>query len=276
MANYCNAKIKFEGSKEKLEEIANLITKPGRFSSLSIDYSYLEPSLPGIENKFIFQLFGCDWYKFISDEYTEQEKQKFHKKVESLIKSEGWIGLRDGYINESARDVSVDLQENNLIIEVTFSWYCPTLFFFKIAQNFNVNVKILEFVEGQHTIISHFNDNKDCIDVLNNHENILNNQLFRNLSIELGLHKPSDLVATAIISNHFDLAKEIINQFNVTENDIRHSFQDMIKYTQDSFDIYQSSAFVNLDTNILENININEKVGLFNSIINNKSSLKNN
>ena len=103
--------------------------------------------------------------------------------VQQLIKSEGWIGLRDGYINESARDVSVDLQENNLIIEVTFSWYCPTLFFFKIAQNFNVNVKILEFVEGQHTIISHFNDNKDCIDVLNNHENILNNQLFRNLSI---------------------------------------------------------------------------------------------
>lgn len=255
MPNYASTKIFFEGSKTKLQEIEKLLIKPGRYSEYAIDFSYIEGKVPGISDKSVYQLFGCDWEKYVMKEYSTEEFNVFHNKVTKLIKSEKWIGLRDNYINDSSQDVVTQYEDGKLVINVTFNWYCPTLFFAKIAEDFGVNLKVLEFVEGNETFISYVDSEGQCIDLKNSFATIRENETFRNLAIELGLHTPSELAVSLLVSGDEKIVKQLIKNYNIDTDQISFSFNDMQKYAEDGWDIYKSSAFVGLDTESMLDMN---------------------
>lgn len=254
MSNHASTIIHFEGSKTKLQEIEKLLIRPGTHSDHEINFSYVDGKVPGIDNKFVYQLFGCDWNKYLRKEYNTEEMHQFNQKVAQLVKSQKWIGLRDAYVNRS-QDVSSQHLENKLVIRATFNWYCPTLFFAKIAEDFGVNVKILEFIEGNETVISYIDKKGDCVDVKNSLQSIIENQDFRDLSVELGLHKPAELAAVALFVGAKPLVKQLIKDYDINSDQMSFAINEMIKFGEDNWDIYQSSAFVGLDTNKLKNIN---------------------
>lgn len=247
MSNHASVKIYFDGSSKQLEKVKDLIITEGKFSQNTIDFSYVKPMLPGISNKNIFELFGCDWNKFILKQYTSEEIQKFEEKVHKFLKQEGWIGFRDSYINESSRDATAYYKDKTLVIEAEFSWYCPTLFFVKIAQDFQLTMKALEFVEGNETIISYMDSKGKCVDIKNSSESILKSQEFRDYSVELGLHKPEELVVVAMFSGNKSLAKKIIQDYKVSSDEMSFAVNKLKDYAEDHWDIYQSSPFIGLN-----------------------------
>lgn len=254
MSNHASTVIYFEGSKQKLHDIEKLLIKTGTHGNHEINFSYVDGKVPGIDNKFVYQLFGCDWNKYIRKEYSPEEMHVFNQKVAHLVKSQKWIGLRDGYVNHSF-DVSAQHIDNKLVIHANFNWYCPTLFFAKIAEDFGVNVKILEFVEGNETVINYIDKKGNCIDIKNSLQSIIENQDFRDLSVELGLHKPAELAAVALFVGARPLVKQLIKDYDITSEQMSFAINKMIKFGEDNWDIYQSSAFVGLDTDKLKNIN---------------------
>jgi hypothetical protein len=247
MANYASAKVVFEGNQDQLEKVKNLVITKGRFSEHAIDFSYVKPMLPGVRDKQLFELFGCDWDNFVMKKYTPEEKEKYTQKVEALIKREGWIGFRDNYINDSSRDASAEYKDDKLVIKAEFSWYCPTLFFAKVAEDFGLNVKVLEFVEGNNTVISYIDSKGKCIDVVNNAQNIIENQEFRNYAIELDLHKPSEIVVLALYTGNEKLAEKIIKDYKVSIKEMTATLEEIKKNGEDPWDMYHSSVFVGLD-----------------------------
>lgn len=199
----------------------------------------------------------------VLNKYTPEESKLFENKVQKLLKQEGWIGFRDSYINESSREVSAYYKDKTLIIEAEFSWYCPTLFFAKIAQDSKVTMKALEFIEGNETVISYINSKGKCVDIKNNADSILSYQEFRDYSVELGLHKPSELVVVAMFSENNSLAKKIIQDYSVSSDDMSFAFNELKKYSEDPWDIYSSSAFVGLDRDKIKELNTMEYMHKF-------------
>lgn len=185
MSNNCSVKILFTGEKENLEKVKDLIIKPSIYSNESICFDYIKDKVPGISNKQIYQLFGCDLNKLLHDKYSNADVLKFNNKVNKLLEQESWIGLRDYYINDSAREVNFSITNETLLINCEFSSYCPTNFFAVVAKDFDLKLKTVEFIEGDKTIISYIDHNNQCIDITNNSSNILTNKIFRDYSLEL-------------------------------------------------------------------------------------------
>lgn len=247
MSNTAIVKVFFEGSTTQLKKVNDLIITKGPFNKTIIDFDYIKPMVPGIKDKQMYELFNCDFYKLNSDEYSPEETKQYHDNVEQLVKSQGWIGMRDMYVNQPSWNAETSYKDGRLKVEASFHWYVPTLFFAKIAKDFGLTMKALEFVEGNNTFLSYTNETGVCIDIKNSHESIINNEIFRDYSIELGLHKPSDLVAVCIVTGNTNLAKELIKKNSVTSEEMEFSFSSLNVHAKEPFDFYQSSAFVGLD-----------------------------
>lgn len=268
MANYASTKIFFEGSDSQLKQIEKLLIKPGVYSQYAIDFSYMNGKVPGISDKQMYQLFGCDWDKYIRKEYSTKDINVFRKKVAQLIDSEKWIGLRDSYVNESSQDVVAEYEDNKLVIKATFSWYCPTLFFTKVAQDFGLTVKVLEFLEGNETYISYVEKDGQTVDLKNNFDTIRENENFRNLAIELGLHTPSELVVSCLISGDEKIVTQLIQKYDIDTEQISSAFYDMLKYAKEGWDVYGSSVFIGLNKKTMLQTKENELIDKFSDLQN--------
>lgn len=250
MSNHASVTVIFDGSQKQLNKIYDMILVDG-IEGKSVNFNYVEPFLPGLSDRQIYALFGAD----VDKDYSQEEIDIFHNKVNKLLSDNGWIGLRDHYINTSSHNSVAFFKEDSLVVQTTFSSYTPTLFFHKIATDFKCSMAVLEYMEGMYTLVSYVDKNGQCFDSKNTNDNILNNEEFRDYSIKLGLHKPEDLALVAIVCNKKNLAKKLIKDYDITSDQMSFAVNSMFKFCDDPFDFYNSSHLIDLNLEELSKLN---------------------
>lgn len=251
MANNCYATIKFTGSEAQLNEIEkNIITKD-RFDKDSLSFDLVEKLLPGVKDKDLFALVGCDYNKLILNRYSESEIAQWHAKVEKFVADNHWIGFRDDYINnvwslESKKD------SHSLTLELELPWYCPYNFFFFVAEKFNVQVSLLEKIEGNYTKIIFEKDDEISV-VTNNFESSLNVD-FVQQAINLDYLKPAEFLLAAIHNNNDSFINELLNHYKISQDDIIKAVENIKALSE--YDSNQESIFAEIaeDSDDFKNI----------------------
>lgn len=275
MANIVHSTVVFEGPKEKLVEIQNLIITKNRGRD-TLDYSFIQNNLPGIEDQLVYKLVGCDYNDLVLHKYSKEEEKAWDKKVVSFIKSQGWIGLRDAYINDSVNHVKTSFEsETKLVLECDFNWYSPDSFFLAVSEKFNVNVKSIVNIEGNYTYITLKNNKNNLISIKNTANSIINNNLFIDTSISIGLHRAEDIALVAIISGKDELASRLINHFYITEEQINNSIEEIYNtLDEDYYDIFQENTFIGFNEKKIKSIDKEEVIQKFNLLVKKLNNFK--
>lgn len=89
MSNHASVTVIFDGSQKQLNKIYDMILVDG-IEGKSVNFNYIEPFLPGLSDRQIYALFGAD----VDKDYSQEEIDIFHNKVNKLLSDNGWIGLR--------------------------------------------------------------------------------------------------------------------------------------------------------------------------------------
>lgn len=213
MANNCEATIIFSGDNQTLENIKNSLITTNKWGHNTISFALVEPLVPSIRDNELFKMVGCDYYEFITSE-EGVEKQKVWDKVSNFLEKNNWIDLRDSYIN-NVWNTEVISELGKLTLNLEMPWYCPTKFFERVANQYKVELVLIERVEGNFTHMT-YQENDKYITIKTD----LNHSLTPNFiinAINCNYLEPAEFLLAAIYNRNDSLAKELLKEYAITE-----------------------------------------------------------
>lgn len=276
MANECYLNVVFKGEPEVLATIQKELTQEDRFKRKTLSYSLIKDLVPGIEDKYLYGLFGWDEMDSFNKLYTPEQEATFENKVQTLLKANNWIGKRDDYINDSVRLMKSSIDNDILKVDVSLAWYAPVDFFKFVADKYNVSMSAINKIQGNLTSLIVKHDGKYIEIDPSKGEDILKDNSLINLSISNGLLKAEDLLLTSIYY-HEDKAKEfILENYIIDSKELENSKKRLIDFYKD-IDIYVESPLhkesKNRDSKEFKAI-LNTSYDIANSLTANRSTAK--
>lgn len=237
MANNCQTTIIFSGDKQTLENINNAIITKNYHKHSTVSFALVEPLVPSIRDSELFKMIGCDYYDFLTTKDTNK-KQQMLDKVSNFLDKNNWIGLRDTYIN-NVWNTEIKNEDGKLVLNLEMPWYCPTQFFIRVAEQFKVNLVLIEKVEGNFTHMT-YKENDQYVTTLTNLKDSLNPDFIKH-AIDSNYLQPAEFLLAAIYNRNDSLAREILKEYDVSQFDLTTCVDSLIN--NEDIVIFQSSLF---------------------------------
>lgn len=254
MANNCYVTLMFKADKEKLQSIFQMLTEKNRQGKDTFSFRLIEGKVPGIRDEELYKMLGCDYNRYVLagsvsyNGYTEEEAAQWHEKVCNFVNQQGWMGLRDSYVNERIWEFDTTLNdtEDTLTIKMEMAWYAPYYFYIYVAKHFQVEMIARESVEGNFTHLIYYCPNeKNYVSIQNNIDVLVSDKYYQKAALDIELFKPQDIIVAYLAKNMIKEALQLSTDYEVSQEEFFNAVDAAITDLDANF--YNSSPITDFE-----------------------------